>query len=618
MTSSQQQNSAKTEQKPSVRLLRRLLRFLLPYKWWIVLGLMVTVVSSALGPMRPRLVQIGIDNYIRANNAHDLLNHCLLILGVLILQGVLQFTLTYLMQWVGQKALLDIRMVVFDHIQRLPLRVFDTTPVGRLVTRVTNDVEALNELFSSGVVLIINDILVLAWILGFMLSIQWELTLYTIAVLPFLLTAATIFRRNVRIVYAQIRVQIARMNSFLNEYITGVTTVQMFNQQKQQAAQFDDINTEHTRLQIQSISYYAIFFPVVEMLSSIAICTVLWYAAGHYLSGFMTIGTLVSFVMYAEMFFRPVRDLTEKYNTLQSAVTASERIFDLLDQPTEQSEHERTQGIPASPLTDSIQVEHLNFSYTPDRQVLRDISFTVRKGEMVALVGATGSGKSTIINLLCGFYDYQSGSIRIDGTELREMDRKSHRSRIALVLQDVFLFSRSVRENILMGRTEISDEHMKNVARSIGAEFIDSLPHGYDTQVMERGSTLSTGQKQLLSFARAIVSDPEMIILDEATASIDTETEQLIDRAMEKTLKGRTSIVIAHRLATIQRADRIIVLHHGSIAEQGTHDELLRQKGLYSKLHRLQYAQPARAVSATDATAVATSVDTTVANPSTA
>jgi ATP-binding cassette subfamily B protein len=256
----------------------------------------------------------------------------------------------------------------------------------------------------------------------------------------------------------------------------------------------------------------------------------------------------------------------------------------------------------------------LNFSYTPDRQVLRDISFTVRKGEMVALVGATGSGKSTIINLLCGFYDYQSGSIRIDGTELREMDRKSHRSRIALVLQDVFLFSRSVRENILMGRTEISDEHMKNVARSIGAEFIDSLPHGYDTQVMERGSTLSTGQKQLLSFARAIVSDPEMIILDEATASIDTETEQLIDRAMEKTLKGRTSIVIAHRLATIQRADRIIVLHHGSIAEQGTHDELLRQKGLYSKLHRLQYAQPARAVSATDATAVATSV----ANPTAA
>lgn len=585
-----------SEKKPPVRLLRRLLRFLLPYKWWIALGLVVTIVSSALGPLRPRLVQLGIDNYIRAGNPHDLLNHCLLILGVLILQGVLQFTLTYLMQWVGQKALLDIRMVVFDHIQRLPLRVFDTTPVGRLVTRVTNDVEALNELFSSGVVLIINDILVLAWILGFMLSIQWELTLYTIAVLPFLLTAATIFRRNVRIVYGHIRVQIARMNSFLNEYITGVTTVQMFNQQKQQAAQFDEINAEHTRLQIQSISYYAIFFPVVEMLSSIAICTVLWYAGGHYLSGFMTIGTLVSFVMYAEMFFRPVRDLTEKYNTLQSAVTASERIFDLLDQPTEQTEQEAsslvTAGIPAQPLTTAIHVDHLNFSYTPDRPVLRDISFTVRKGEMVALVGATGSGKSTIINMLCGFYEYQSGSIRIDGTELRDLDRKSHRSRIALVLQDVFLFSRSVRDNILMGRTTITDEHMRTVAASIGADFIDSLPNGYDTQVMERGSTLSTGQKQLLSFARAIVSDPEIIILDEATASIDTETEQLIDRAMEKTLKGRTSIVIAHRLSTIQRADRIIVLHHGSIAEQGTHDELLRHKGLYSKLHRLQYAQP--------------------------
>ncbi len=580
---------AEPEAKPNYGYLRRLLAYLRPYRMWVLLGLVISIVSSALGPMRPRLIQMGIDDYIKASDTHGLLWHCALIVSVIVLQGVLQFGLTYLMQWVGQRALLDIRMVVFDHIQAMSLRYFDKTPVGRLVTRVTNDVEALNELFSSGVVLMFSDILVLAWILGFMFSINWQLALYTIAIVPFLLTAATIFRRKVRIVYAQIRVQIARMNSFLNEYVSGVLTVQLFNQQEEQSRTFDQTNTEHTRLQIQSITYYAVFFPVVELLSSIAICTVLWYTAGHYLSGFMTIGTLVSFVMYAEMFFRPVRDLTEKYNTLQSAVTASERIFELLD--TEASpEHKASLGATAQHFEHSIEFRDLCFSYDGKQDVLRHVNFTVNKGEMVAIVGATGSGKSTLINLLCRFYEYERGHISIDGVELRDINAESHRARIALVLQDVFLFSRSVRENILMGRDYISDEQMKQVATSLGAEFIEQLPQGYDTQVMERGTTLSTGQKQLISFTRAVVSNPEILILDEATSSIDTETEQLIDAAIAKTLAGRTSIVIAHRLSTIQRADRIIVLHHGEIAEQGKHEELLAANGLYSKLHRLQYS----------------------------
>ncbi len=583
------EGSAKgAEKKTNYGYLRRLLVYLRPYRLWIVLGLLISIISSSLGPLRPRLVQIGIDRYIKNGDGHGLLMHALLIASVLLLQGLLQFGLTYLMQWVGQRALLDIRMQVFDHIQAMSLRAFDTTPVGRLVTRVTNDVEALNELFSSGVVLIFSDVLVILWILGFMFSINWQLALYTIIVVPFLLTAATIFRRKVRIVYSQIRVQVARMNSFLNEYISGVVTVQLFNQQEPQNHTFDVINTEHTRLQIQSITYYAVFFPVVEMLSSIAICTVLWYTAGHYLSGFMTIGTLVSFVMYAEMFFRPVRDLTEKYNTLQSAITASERIFELLD-TEEPPQAKLNKGIEAQDFTTSIQFRDLSFSYDGNRDVLRNVSFSVHNGEMVAIVGATGSGKSTLINLLCRFYDYHRGHITIDGVELRDINAESHRARIALVLQDVFLFSRSVRENILMGRDDISDEHMRSVALSLGAEFIDHLPQGYDTQVMERGTTLSTGQKQLISFARAVVSNPQILILDEATSSIDTETEQLIDAAISKTLAGRTSIVIAHRLSTIQRADRIIVLHHGEIAEMGKHEELLAKQGLYSKLHRLQY-----------------------------
>lgn len=575
-------------QKLDYSLLGRLLTFLRPYRLWIVLGFAITIVSSALGPYRPMLVKEGIDEYIKKNNSDGLLLHVLWIFAILIMHGILQYALTYVMQWVGQRVLNDVRLTVFNHIQKMSLRFFDKTPVGRLVTRVTNDVEALNELFSSGVVLIFSDILVLAWIVGFMFYIDWKLALLTIAVLPALLVAASIFRKKVRIVYGKIRIQVARINSFLNEYISGITTIQLFGQESAQYTTFDDINTAHTKLQIQSITYYAVFFPVVEMLSSVAICLVLWYAAGSILSGFMTIGTLISFAMYAEMFFRPVRDLTEKYNTLQSAITASERIFELLD--TKPEHEQNLQAQPVKPLQESIEFKNVSFSYDGERDVLNNVSFRVKKGDMVAIVGATGSGKSTIINLLCRFYDYNRGEIMIDGKDIRSLDIAAHRARIALVLQDVFLFSRSVEDNIRIGRDSISNDTVHSTAQSLGASFIDSLPQQYNTQVMERGMTLSTGQKQLISFTRAVVSDPELLILDEATSSIDTETEQMIDAAIDKLLAGRTSLVIAHRLSTIQRADTIIVLHHGEVAEQGSHEELLKANGIYARLHALQYA----------------------------
>ncbi|MBL7976384.1 MAG: ABC transporter ATP-binding protein [Candidatus Kapabacteria bacterium] len=583
------------EKKIDYRLIQRLLTYLQPYKGWIIVVTILSIVSSALGPYRPRLIKHVIDDYVAQHITDGFIWQCLVILGVVLLQSTLQYTLTFGMQWVGQRVLYDIRMQIFDHILRLPFKIIDKTPVGRLVTRVTNDVEALNELFSSGVVLIFSDIMVILWILFFMFALEWRLALYTISVVPLLLFAASIFRKKVRVVYGKIRIQIARMNSFLNEYITGIMTVQLFGQEKNQYEKFDEINTEHTKLQLQSINYYATFFPVVELLSSVAICVVLYKTADIIgllqttgLQGKEYTGTLVAFLMYAEMFFRPVRDLTEKYNTLQSAATASERIFELLDTPLEQ-QHQNTQNV--KPLEQEIEFRNVTFSYDDTRDVLKNVSFSIKKGQTVAIVGATGSGKSTIINLLCRFYDYQQGQILIDGVDIREFDARQHRSRIALVLQDVFLFSRSVEENIKLGRERVSNEIMNNTIHAIGAGFVDNLPEGYQTQVMERGATLSTGEKQLISFARAVVDNPDILILDEATSSIDTKTELMIEKAIVQLLEGRTSLVIAHRLSTIQRADSIIVLHHGEIAEIGNHDKLLKLNGLYKKLYTLQYAQ---------------------------
>ncbi len=583
------------ERKVDYRLLRRLLSFLAPYRLYIVGAVALTLASSALGPLRPYLTRIAVDEHIVKGDVPGLMTFIVIIIGLVILQGATQYALSLLMTWVGQRVLLDIRNTLYRHVERMALRFYDTTPVGRIVTRVTSDVEVLNELFSSGVVLMISDIMVIAWILTFMWNTSTTLTLLTIVILPFLLVASFIFRRKVRVVYDLIRRQVARMNSFMNEYVTGMGVIQLFRQEERMTRQFAEINAEHRQLQDRSIMYYATFFPVVELLSAVALAIIVWYAAGHIGTGEMTIGMLIAFAQFTEMFFRPVRDLTEKYNTLQSSVVASERIFNLLDTKQTVDDAEGATSFPS--LGQSIEFRNVSFSYDGTTPVLQDVSFTVRKGETVAIVGATGAGKSSIINLLCRFYEFQGGEILIDGRSIRKIEQESLRRRLAVVLQDVFLFSRSVEENITLGREDITREHVEGVARALGAHgFISRLPHGYDTNVRERGAVLSVGQKQLISFCRALATNPDLLILDEATSSIDTETEQLIEQSISTMLKGRTSIVIAHRLSTIQRADRIIVLHRGNVAEQGTHQELIDADGLYAKLHRLQFGQGAGAI----------------------
>lgn len=569
--------------------MRRLLAFLKPYRLHLFGAVFLTLTASALGPLRPYLTRIAIDDHMVRGDMEGLFLFTGIIIGALLLQGALQYTLSMVMSWVGQRVLLDIRNTLYRHVQSLALRFYDTTPVGRIVTRVTSDVEVLNELFSSGVVMMISDVMVIVWILYFMWQTSVTLTLLTIVILPFLLIASFIFRAKVRTVYNKIRRQVALMNSFMNEFITGIGIVQLFRQERRMNAQFAAINKEHRELQDQSIVYYATFFPVVEFLSAVALSIIVWYSAKTILGGEMTVGILVAFAQFTEMFFRPVRDLTEKYNTLQSSAVASERIFALLD--TDMRVGDTPNARPFQRLEHGISFRNVRFSYDGTSPVLKGVSFDVPKGHTVALVGATGAGKSSMINLLSRFYEFQEGDIQIDGTSIRSIDQDTLRAKTAVVLQDVFLFSRSVMENIRLDRDDITDEQVIAAARALGAhDFIMKLPQGYHTNVRERGAVLSAGQKQLISFCRALVTDPEILILDEATANIDTETEQIIERSISTLLKGRTSIVIAHRLSTIQRADQIVVMHHGEVAEAGTHQSLLAQDGIYAKLYRLQFA----------------------------
>jgi len=576
--------------KVDYRLLRRLLKFLRPYRWHIFGAVALTLTSTALVPLRPYLTKVAIDDHIMTGDADGLFMLIGIMVGALMLQWVSQVFLGIALTWIGQHVLLDIRNTLYQHVQTLALRYYDTTPIGRIVTRVTSDVEALNELFSQGLVSMIADIMTIVWILVFMLYVSPTLTGLTVIILPFLLIASFIFRAKVRRVYSQIRTQVAKMNAFMNEFITGIGVVQLFRQERRMTKDFGALNRVHRDLQDKQVLYYATFFPVVELLSTIAICTVLYYAAGHMGVGVggVQIGVIIMFFQYTEQFFRPIRDLSERYNTLQSSVVASERIFALLD--TNHVVPDAPEARPFTGLTSGLAFNDVHFAYDGTTPVLKGVSFEVKKGETLALVGATGAGKSSIINLLTRFYEFQDGDIVIDGKSIRDWQQDSLREHIAVVLQDVFLFSRSVKDNIRLGRTNISDEQVIEAARSLGAfDFINRLPQGFDTNVRERGAVLSTGQKQLISFCRALVTDPDILILDEATASIDTETERLIERSISTLLHGRTSIVIAHRLSTIQRADRIVVLHHGEVAEHGTHTELLALNGVYAKLHRLQF-----------------------------
>ena len=570
------------------RLMKRLLGYIRPYKYYVIFAILLNVVVAGLGPVRPLLTKIAIDDYIAKSDYHGLMIIGLLLFGSLLFQAFIQYFLTYYTQYLGQKILYDLRMQIFNHIQKLALKFFDKTPIGRIVTRATNDVEALGELFSSGIVMVFSDVFIILWILVFMFAMDVPLSLVTLSVLPVLIYGTFLFRKKVRERYRDVRLHLARLNSYMQEHVTGMSVVQIFNKEKDEFKKFSSINEDFRSANIKSIFYYAIFYPSVELLSSIAVGLIIWYGGGEVIRSTLTIGVLFAFIQYTEMFFRPIRDLSEKYNIMQTAMASSERIFKLLDNQTFIKNIENPAGLDT--VKGSIEFKNVWFAYNSDEYVLKDMNFKINPGETVAIVGHTGAGKTSTINILTRFYDIQKGNILLDGVDISTIDKQELRKHISLVLQDVFLFSGTIESNINLNNPDISFERVKKAAEIVGADkFIMDLPDQYKEPVKERGATLSVGQKQLISFARALAYDPKILILDEATSSIDTETEILIKEAIEKLLVGRTAIVIAHRLSTIQNADKIIVLHKGEIRETGNHQQLLAKKGIYYKLYQLQY-----------------------------
>jgi ATP-binding cassette, subfamily B, multidrug efflux pump len=623
------------------RLMARLLKYLRPYRWQVAIALASIVLKSFADVLGPYLTKVAIDRYLAAKGAATATSSGIwswlspnavigiaqiaaIYVGLLVLSFLLEFLQTYYMQWTGQKVMFDLRRQIFRHLQRLHVAFFDKNPVGRLVTRVTTDVDALNEMFTSGVVSIFEDLFVLGGILGVMLCMNWKLALITFAVLPFIIVATKIFRDRVRDSYRRIRVAIARINSYLQEHISGMVVLQLFNRERKAYDRFEEINRSHMDAFKDAIMAYSVYYPVVEILSAIAIACVIWFGGGDVMrntavssvavsfnpktliafrlvSTVASLGVLVAFIQYALRFFRPIMDFSEKYNILQSAMAASERIFKLLDTPVRvvsPAVIKRPEGL------GRIEFDHVWFAYreapegdppsverssAPD-WVLRDVTFAIEPGETVAIVGHTGAGKTTLISLLLRFYDVQKGAVRIDGVDVKDMDLSDLRSRFGVVLQDPFLFSGTIGGNIRLGTKRIQDADIEKAAEDVNlTDFIRSLPKGFDEEVRERGSTLSTGQKQLISFARALAHEPKILILDEATSSVDTETEFRVRDALNRMVEGRTSLIIAHRLSTVQRADKIIVMHKGQVREMGTHQQLLTQRGIYFKLYQLQY-----------------------------
>ena len=633
------------------RLMRRLLGYLRPYKWHVVVALAAIILKSVADVLGPFLTKIAIDKYLaKSPNAHSWLGDHLsnapltgigqiggLFVGLQLFIFALEFVQTYLMQWTGQKVMFDLRSQIFRHLQHMHVGFFDKNPVGRLVTRVTTDVDALNEMFTAGVVSIFEDVFVLTFILAIMLDMNWKLALLTFTVLPLIIYATKIFRDKVRDSYRRIRTAIARINSFLQEAVSGMLVLQLFNREKRAYNQFSDINASHMEAYKDAILAYSVYYPVVEILSSIAVASIIWFGGNgilrhtmastvalgfsreHFLTvrvaqTVMSLGVLVAFMQYAQRFFRPIQDLSEKYNILQSAMAAGERVFKLLDTKVEitspavakkavgpgriEFDHvwfaynaSGTAGVVAGrPRTGTGQSPVTTQTAKEPDWVLRDVTFTLEPGETIAVVGHTGAGKTTLISLLMRFYDVQRGAIRIDGVDIREMNLDDLRGRFGVVLQDPFLFTGTIGGNIRLGTARIQDADVEQAAEDVNlADFIRTLPGGFNEEVRERGSTLSTGQKQLISFARALAHDPKILILDEATSSVDTETEFRVRDALSRMVEGRTSLIIAHRLSTIQRADKIIVMHKGQVREMGSHQQLLAQRGIYYKLYQLQY-----------------------------
>lgn len=568
---------------------RRLLRYLKPYLRLLYPALLLTLVLNLLGILQPKFTQYAIDWYILPRKTDGLILLALLFTGVQLLRLVFSYFQAVLLNTVGQYVMFDIRRELYDKLQHQEIAYYDRNPVGRIMTRLTTDVDSLNELFTQGVTDLLGDLVMIVAIIAVMLWMDVRLTLITLLTVPMLFAATTWFRKGARRGYDMVRTRIARINAFLQEHFAGAQTVQIFNAEEKSLARFREINADYRRANIETIFYYAVFFPLVDFIGAVGVALIIWYGGYRVMQDALTLGALVAFIQYSGFLFQPIRDISDKYNVLQSAVVASHRIFKTLDlaiaisTPSQPLKTGRARGL--------IEFENVWFAYKGEDWILKDVSFSIQPGQSIALVGHTGSGKTTITNLLMRFYDIQRGRILLDGVDLRDWDLVSLRRNFAVVLQDVFLFSGTVEGNIRLGREEIPEDRVKWAAREVHADrFIERLKDNYKAEVKERGAGLSVGQKQLISFARALAFDPALLILDEATSSIDTETEQLIQQAIERVMRDRTSIIVAHRLSTIQRADRIIVLHHGEIREQGSHQELLSQRGLYWKLYKLQYS----------------------------
>ena len=569
-----------------MKVLRQLYSFVKPYKAQFYFLVFLTIAMAILAPTRPYFIQIAIDDYVAVGDTAGLLQIIYILVGLMILQALVQWAHTYYSGWIGQVIIKDIRVRLYKHLLKLRLKFFDNTPIGRLVTRNVSDIETLADVFSEGLAAIIGDLLQIITILGVMFYIDWKLTLVSLCTLPLLIISTYVFKEKIKVTFNDVRNAVSNLNSFLQEHITGMNIVQIFNREQREFEKFKDINREHRTAHIRSVLYYSIYFPVAEIIQAIGIGLVVWYGAVGVLGLQLEIGVLISFIMYLQLFFRPIRQIADRFNTLQMGVVSSSRIFKLLastDNIANEGSHkpEKIKG--------NIKLENVWFAYVGDEYVLKNINFEVKSGETIAMVGATGAGKSSIINLISRFYEINQGQIFIDGTEIREYELGTLRKHIGVVLQDVFLFSNSIYHNITLGNPSISREQVLEAAENVGArKFIERLPVGLDYNVMERGATLSVGQRQLISFVRAMVYNPEILILDEATSSVDSETEELIQESTEKMMKGRTSIVIAHRLSTIQKADKIIVLHKGEIVETGTHESLLELGGYYTQLHQMQ------------------------------
>lgn len=573
-------------------LMRRLMGYLRPY-WLSVLAAFAAIVGGSLLQLaQPYLMKLAIDRYIANGDVDGMNRIALLFLCVLVGSFVFEYIQTFVLQMIGQRIMYDLRMQIYGHLQRLDVAFYDRNPVGRLMTRVTTDVDALNDLFTSGVVSVFGDIFTLAGIMIVLVTMNWRLALVAFSVLPLIVLVTQWFRRNVRDSYRTVRTWIAKINTFLQENITGMATVQLFRREARNYGRFDQINRGHRDANIDSIFYYAVFYPAIEVVGALATALIIWRGGGDVVSHTVTLGTLVAFIQYSQRFFRPISDMSEKFNILQSAMAASERIFTLLDTPVVIAS---TAPVRATAWRGHVVFDGVWFAYAGDDYVLRDVSFEVKPGERVGIVGATGAGKSTIINLLMRFYEVSRGRVLMDGVDIRDIELAELRRLFSLVLQDVHVFSGTIGGNIRLGDASIDDERVRAAASAVHADrFINRLPKGFDTAVAERGATLSTGQKQLLSFARALAFDPRILVLDEATSSVDTETELLIQDALHVLMAGRTTMAIAHRLSTIQDVDKILVLHKGQLRESGTHQQLLALRGIYYRLYLLQYKDQER------------------------